>query len=263
MKEIERKDYIKENNIIYRVENNLPKEVQEILRNVISFNYVQEFNEPLDKDFDLENVLCRVRLETFKRFIDDFEECENSIYVQYKDADDLEKVKKAYEEGKTIQHLNLDDEWVDCDMKPGFSANHAYRVKPEEECEKEVEKMLTEPVSLNISDRGYGKLLHPKGFYCTNCKKGYLIKDTFIANGIVYCKHCNQATTLTLSDVCVPEKSDMDSTEKTVREYYRFGVAKYALSDVIEALENNSAKEVSVTKEDGELVVSYKPYWRK
>ena len=170
MKEIERKDYIKENNIIYRFENNLPKEVQEILRNVISFNYVQEFNEPLDKDFDLENVLCRVRLETFKRFIDDFEECENSIYVQYKDADDLEKVKKASEEGKTIQHLNLDDEWVDCDMKPGFSANHAYRVKPEEECEKEVEKMLTEPVSLNISDRGYGKLLHPKGFYCTNCK---------------------------------------------------------------------------------------------
>lgn len=41
------------------------------------------------------------------------------------------EVIKAYGEGKTIQHLNLDGEWVDCDMPISFPNNHSYRVKPE------------------------------------------------------------------------------------------------------------------------------------
>ena len=45
-------------------------------------------------------------------------------------------------------------------------------------------------------------------------------------------------------------------------QYYEFGVAKYALSDCIEALTNNDAKEIIVTKVDGDLMVRYKPYWR-
>ena len=46
-------------------------------------------------------------------------------------------------------------------------------------------------------------------------------------------------------------------------QYYEFGVAKYALSDCIEALINNSAKEIIVTKCDDNLIVKYKPYWKK
>ena len=42
------------------------------------------------------------------------------------------EVIKAYGEGKTIQHLNLDGEWVDCDMPISFENNHSFRVKPEE-----------------------------------------------------------------------------------------------------------------------------------
>lgn len=41
-------------------------------------------------------------------------------------------VIKAYGEGRTIQHLNLDGEWVDCDMPISFSNNHSFRIKPEE-----------------------------------------------------------------------------------------------------------------------------------
>ena len=42
------------------------------------------------------------------------------------------EVIKAYGEGRTIQHLNLDGEWVDCDMPISFSNNHSFRIKPEE-----------------------------------------------------------------------------------------------------------------------------------
>lgn len=41
------------------------------------------------------------------------------------------EVIKAYGEGKMIQHLNLDGEWVDCDMPISFSNNHSFRIKPE------------------------------------------------------------------------------------------------------------------------------------
>lgn len=46
-------------------------------------------------------------------------------------------------------------------------------------------------------------------------------------------------------------------------QYYEFGVAKYALSDSIEALTNNGAKEIIVTKWDDNLIIKYKPYWKK
>ena len=42
------------------------------------------------------------------------------------------EVIKVYGEGKTIQHQNLDGEWVDCDMPISFSNNHSFRIKPEE-----------------------------------------------------------------------------------------------------------------------------------
>lgn len=42
------------------------------------------------------------------------------------------EVIKAYGEGKVIQHLNLDNEWIDCDMPIAFVNNHSFRVKPEE-----------------------------------------------------------------------------------------------------------------------------------
>lgn len=42
------------------------------------------------------------------------------------------EIIKAYGEGKVIQHLNLDGEWVDCDMPISFVNNHSFRVKPKE-----------------------------------------------------------------------------------------------------------------------------------
>lgn len=55
----------------------------------------------------------------------------------------------------------------------------------------------------------------------------------------------------------------VDEDENRHFQYYRFSVAKYALSDCIEALTNNGAKEIIVTKYDDNLVVRYKPYWEK
>ena len=53
-----------------------------------------------------------------------------------------------------------------------------------------------------------------------------------------------------------------DNGNRHLPQYYEFGVAKYALSDCIEALTNNGAKEIIVTKCDDDLIVKYKPYWR-
>ena len=44
--------------------------------------------------------------------------------------------------------------------------------------------------------------------------------------------------------------------------YCSFTIANYALTDVIEALTAAKAKDIIVTKVDGDLVVKYKPYWR-
>ena len=73
--------------------------------------------------------------------------------------------------------------------------------------------------------------MRDKKIYCNNCNLEITKDNVFISNGIPYCKRCNQA--------------------------------KYALTDVIESIKNSGGKEISVTKEDDELVVQYKPYWRK
>ena len=57
-------------------------------------------------------------------------------------------------------------------------------------------------------------------------------------------------------------KIDKDGN-RHLPQYYEFCVAKYALSDCVEALTNNGAKEIIVTKCDGDLIVKYKPYWKK
>ena len=63
--------------------------------------------------------------ETFLDYIDDPD-------YEFKIEDDFTELREAYKQGKTIQHMNLDGEWVDCDMPVSFGANHSYRVKPEE-----------------------------------------------------------------------------------------------------------------------------------
>ena len=62
--------------------------------------------------------------ETFLDYIDDPD-------YEFKIDDDFAELREAYKQGKTIQHMTLDGDWVDCDV-PGFSANHSYRIKPEE-----------------------------------------------------------------------------------------------------------------------------------
>ena len=70
------------------------------------------------------------------------------------------------------------------------------------------------------------------------------------------------------SDEQIKENNEYSNTiidengNRHLSQYYEFGVAKYALSDCIEALTNNGAKEIIVTKVDGDLMVRYKPYWR-
>lgn len=79
--------------------------------------------------------------ETFLDYIDDPD-------YEFKIDDDFTELREAYKQGKTIQHMNLDGDWVDCDV-PGFSANHSYRVKPEEKINK--------GSTLDISDKGFGE----------------------------------------------------------------------------------------------------------
>lgn len=46
-------------------------------------------------------------------------------------------------------------------------------------------------------------------------------------------------------------------------DYISFTIAHYALTDVIEELTASKAKDIIVTKVDDNLVVKYKPSWRK
>ena len=50
--------------------------------------------------------------------------------------------------------------------------------------------------------------------------------------------------------------------EKVSEQYIKFSIARYALTDVIEELHKSNAKDIIVTKEDGDLVIKYKPYWK-
>ena len=52
-------------------------------------------------------------------------------------VDPYEELKQAYKEGKTIQILGFDDEWVDLVGEPNFKSRiEFYRIKPEESCEQ-------------------------------------------------------------------------------------------------------------------------------
>lgn len=57
------------------------------------------------------------------------------------------------------------------------------------------------------------------------------------------------------------------ASAKQYVQYFRynfsFRVAKYALTDVIEAIENDGGKDIIITKEDDNLIVKYKPNWIK
>ena len=69
---------------------------------------------------------------------------------------------------------------------------------------------------------------------------------------------------------CEVEENDKNTltTEEKWNElisdnYISFSISRYALTDVIEELYNSNAKDIIVTKEDDNLVVKYKPSWRK
>lgn len=53
-----------------------------------------------------------------------------------------------------------------------------------------------------------------------------------------------------------------DKVTEELETYCSFSIANYALTDVIEALTAAKAKDIIVTKVDGNLVVKYKPHWR-
>ena len=61
----------------------------------------------------------------------------------------------------------------------------------------------------------------------------------------------------------VSEEKKEESGIHTYIPSYRFIIARYALTDVIEELTAAGAKDIVVSKEDGNLVVQYKPDWRK
>lgn len=68
---------------------------------------------------------------------------------------------------------------------------------------------------------------------------------------------------------CEVEENDKDTltTEEKWNElisngYISFSIARYALTDVIEELTAAKAKDIIVTKVDGNLVVKYKPSWK-
>lgn len=59
------------------------------------------------------------------------------------------------------------------------------------------------------------------------------------------------------------KKLDERWEELCREEYISFTVARYALTDVIEELTAAKVKDIIVTKVDDNLVVKYKPSWRK
>ena len=65
-----------------------------------------------------------------------------------------------------------------------------------------------------------------------------------------------------VSENIVKKESPVKSC-KDNDNYCSFSVANYALTDVIEALTASKAKDIIVTKIDGNLVVKYKPLWRE
>lgn len=87
------------------------------------------YYRPRDKNCDWEKVSDNTN---FLYVIDDPD-------YEFKIDDGFAELREAYKQGKTIQHMNLDGDWVDCDMPVSFVANHSYRVKPEEKKVKQDE----------------------------------------------------------------------------------------------------------------------------
>ena len=65
----------------------------------------------------------------------------------------------------------------------------------------------------------------------------------------------------TLAEIKVEREKEEPTAP--VPEYISFTIARYALTDVIEELHNSNVKDIIVTKENDNLVVKYKPSWRK
>ena len=86
-----------------------------------------------------------------------------------------------------------------------------------------------------------------------------MLSDTAYLGWLIQLKQCGELEFMEKIDEI--EKSE--DGNRSLPQYYEFGVAKYALSDCIEALTNNGAKEIIVTKCDDDLIVKYKPYWKK
>jgi len=66
-----------------------------------------------------------------------------------------------------------------------------------------------------------------------------------------------------ISEEELKEKLDERYQELCEEEYISFSIARYALTDVLEELKAAKVKDIIVTKEDDNLVVKYKPSWRK
>lgn len=52
-------------------------------------------------------------------------------YYRFAYYDPNYEVKKAYAEGKKIQYLSTENEWLDCRDEPEWAVNIKYRIKPE------------------------------------------------------------------------------------------------------------------------------------
>lgn len=107
-----------------------------------------------------------------------------------------------------------------------------------------------------------------KGFVDMSTKLN-MLSNTAYLGWLIQLKQCGELEfmeKINESEKSEDEYSNMKIDKDRNRhlpQYYEFIVAKYALSDCVEALTNNGAKEIIVTKCDDNLIVRYKPYWKK
>ena len=75
-------------------------------------------------------------------------------------VDPYEELKQAYKEGKTLQVLGLDDEWVDLVGEPNFKSRiEFYRIKPEDYIVKPSVKDVYEALNGDLNNLEYGYAL--------------------------------------------------------------------------------------------------------
>lgn len=96
-----------------------------------------------------------------------------------------------------------------------------------------------------------------------------MLSDTAYLGWLIQLKQCGELEFMEKIDETEKSEDEYSNMKidkngnRHLPQYYEFIVAKYALSDCIEALTNNGTKEIIVTKCDGDLIVKYKPYWKK